>query len=487
MAVGAARGENAAREEKALREMTNRLVDDYGEAHPPERVEAVVGAVRKRFEGHAVRDFVPILVERIARRELDPKRSKNSAGQVDSSKSEPVAANGESDSPDGHGADTTSVFAAVAGRFVPARLVENKRVLGVAAAGVAAVTALGVILAVQQSDSPSDGGTAAPALTTVRGVVGSEKSAFFDDPKVVDALGKHGLEVDVEPAGSRQIATSVDLGKYDFAFPSSSAAAERIQRQRGVSGKYVPFSSPMAIATFKPIADLLTQAGIVQTGATTTFDVEKYLSLAEKGVQWTQLDGNTAYSVPKNVLVSTTDPRTSNSAAMYLAVTAYVANDNTIVRGAKAEDYAVSRVSRLFTRQGYTESSSDGPFKDYLANGMGTVPMAWIYEAQYVDAAVHNQLKPDMVLMYPKPTVMSQHTVVPFNDKGDRLGKLLTTDPDLQRLAADHGFRPTDVSLFTKATAAHQVPVDPNLVNQVGPPDYDTLEHLLDGVAKSYN
>ncbi|MET8426618.1 three-helix bundle dimerization domain-containing protein [Nocardia sp. NPDC004860] len=473
---------DAAREEKALREVTNRLVEDYGEAHPAERVEAVVGAVRKRFEGHSVREFVPILVERIARRELDPKRSMNAATEVDLTK----AAVGEQGSPDGHPAETTSVFAAVAGRFVPARLVENKRALSVVAAGVVVVLAFAVIMAVRQPDSPS-GTTAAPALTTVHGVAGSEKSAFFDDPKVAGALAKHGFKVDVEPAGSRQIATSVDLGKYDFAFPSSSAAAELVQRKSGVTGKYVPFSSPMVIATFKPIADLLTQAGIVQPGATTTFDVEKYLALAEKGIQWNQLEGNSTYSVPKNVLVSTTDPRTSNSAAMYLAVTAYVANDNTIVRGAKAEDFAVSRVSRLFTRQGFTESSSDGPFKDYLSNGMGTVPMAWIYEAQYVDAAVHNQLKPDMVLMYPKPTVMSQHTVVPLDDKGDQIGKLLTTDPDLQRLAAEHGFRPTDVTLFTNTTAAHQVPVDVNLVNQVSPPDYDTLEHLLDGVAKSYN
>ncbi|MEC3914854.1 three-helix bundle dimerization domain-containing protein [Nocardia sp. CDC160] len=472
---------DAAREEKALREVTSRLVEDYGEAHPAERVEAVVGAVRKRFEGHSVREFVPILVERIARRELDPKRGKNTAGQVELAK----ASDGAAASPEGP-AETTSVFAAVAGRFVPVRLVENKRALGAVAAGVAVVLAAGTVLAVRHSDSPSVT-SAATALTTVRGVVGSEKAAFFDDPRVAEVLAKHGLKVEVEPAGSRQIATSVDLGRFDFAFPSSSAAAERIQRQRGVSGKYVPFSSPMAIATFKPIADLLGQSGIVQTGATTTFDIEKYLQLAEKGVQWNQLDGNSTYPVSKNVLVSTTDPRTSNSAAMYLAVTAYVANDNTIVRGTKAEDYAVSRVSRLFTRQGFTESSSDGPFKDYLANGMGTVPMAWIYEAQYVDAAAHDQLKPDMVLMYPTPTVMSQHTVVPLTDKGDQIGKLLTTDPDLQRLAADHGFRPTDVTLFTKVTTAHQIPVDANLINQITPPDYDTLEHLLDGIAKSYN
>ncbi|WP_327144917.1 three-helix bundle dimerization domain-containing protein [Nocardia sp. NBC_01327] len=477
---------DTAREEKALRALTNRLVDDYGEAHSKERVEAVVGTVRRRFDGHSVRDFVPILIERIARRELDPAATETDIEQSVSANTTAIPLGDNSNSAGRHLFDTLDRLGSAAKGLGGRTAALPRRTVLIGAGAVLAVIAVVAVVAVQQPDSGPVSAGPVP-LTTVHGVVGSEKMAFFDDPQVAQALAKHGLQVQVDPAGSRQISTSVDLAKYDFAFPSSAAAAERIQRERGVSGKYTPFSSPMVIATFKPIADLLTQAGIVQPGATTAFDVEKYLALAEQGTQWDQLAGNTVYPVRKNVLVATTDPRTSNSAAMYLAVTAYVANDNTIVRGTKAEDYAVSRISRLFTRQGYTESSSDGPFKDYLANGMGPVPMAWVYEAQYVDAAVHGQLKPDMVLMYPKPTVLSQHTVVPLNDRGDRIGKLLTTDPDLQRLAAEHGFRPNDPSLFTKVTAEHQVPVDTNLINVVDPPNYDTLEHLLDDVAKAYN
>ncbi|MRH92706.1 hypothetical protein GFY24_35700 [Nocardia sp. SYP-A9097] len=466
---------DAAREEKALRELTNRLVDRYGEEHSVERVEAVVGAVRQRFDGHKVRDFIPILIERIARRELTPVEAENSAEEANTVNSQAIPLGDNSNSASGHLFDTLDRLG-----------VSRRTALVGAAAAVVAVVGVVAVIAVQQPDSAPV--AAAPGgLTTVRGVVGSEKMAFFEDSRVADALARHGVKVEVDPAGSRQIATSVDLGKYDFAFPSSSAAAERIQRLKGVSGKYTPFSSPMAIATFRPIVDLLTAAGVVKPGPAPAFDIEKYLALAERGVQWDQLEGNTTYPVRKNVLVGTTDPRTSNSAAMYLAVTAYVANDNTIVRGGKAEDYAVSRISRLFTRQGYTENSTDGPFKEYLAGGMGQTPMVWIYEAQYVDAAVHNQLKPDMVLMYPSPTVVSQHTVVPLNDKGDTIGKLLSTDPELQRLAAEHGFRPNDVSLFTKVTAEHQVPVVPNLIDVVDPPNYDTLEHLLDGVAKAFN
>ncbi|UFS96685.1 hypothetical protein LPY97_01745 [Nocardia huaxiensis] len=479
MAVDVTLDDRAAREEKALRELTDRLVGTYGETHTTARVEAVLWAARRRFDGHKVRDFVPILVERIARRELEP--SKSGAVQSEPQRTVPADAGDESNSGRHRIPGSVNRLA----EFVP-KITGGKRLVWVGAGVVAVVLAIVVALVVREPNS--EPAAAAPvAVTTVRGVVGSEKIGFFEDPRVVDALARNGLKVEVDPAGSRQIATTVDLGRYDFAFPSSSAAAESVQRARNTTAKYTPFSSPMVIATYRPIVELLTRAGIVKPGATPAFDMESYLALAEKGTQWDQLEGNTGYPVRKNILVATTDPRTSNSAAMYLAVAAYVANDNTIVRGKTAEDHAVSRVSRLFTRQGYTETTTDGPFQEYLASGMGPTPLVWIYESQYVSAAVQGRIKPDMVLMYPSPTVLSQHTVVPLNDTGDRLGKLLTNDAELQKLAAEHGFRPTDPALFTSVAARHQVPVVPNLIDVVDPPNYDTLEHLLEGVAKAYS
>lgn len=463
------------REEKALSQVRERLVDAYGETHSAERVEAVVGAARKRFEGHKIREFVPILVERIVRRELEPGDGENVTEKI------AVGVSGANQA-----AEQNNSFADKPRAVDWRAAARNKRVLGAVAAAVVVVVAIAVALGTG-GDSESGPAATARGVTTIRGVVGSEKTAFFEDPRVAEVLARHGVQVAVDPAGSRQIATTVDLKKYDFAFPSSATAAERIQRQSGVSGKYTPFSSPLTIATFKPIVELLTAAGIVTPGAPPTFNMEKFLALAERGVQWDQLEGNTVYPVRKNVLVSTTDPRTSSSAAMYLAVAAYVANDNTIVRGTTAEEHAISRVSRLFTRQGYTENSSDGPFKEYLANGMGPTPMVWIYEAQFIDAAVHGQIKPDMVLMYPSPTVLSQHTVVPLNDNGDRIGKLLATDPDLQKLASEHGFRTGDQAQFAQVAGRYQVPVTPQIIDVVDPPNYDTLEHLLDGVAKAYN
>ncbi|WP_285773849.1 hypothetical protein [Microtetraspora sp. NBRC 13810] len=351
---------------------------------------------------------------------------------------------------------------------------------------MAGVVVVAAVVVVVTGGGDGAAAPAAPPLTLVRGVVGSEKRAFFDDPEVRAALARQGVRVEVQPAGSRQIATSVDLDRYDFAFPSSAPAADRIQRQRGVSVKYTPFSSPMAIATFQPIADLLTEAGVAGHDAVWTFDVARYLDLVAKDTRWDQLKGNTAYPVKKNVLVSTTDPRSSNSAAMYLAVAGYVANGDAVVQGAEAEKKVLPLLSRLFLSQGYTDNTTEGPFEEYLSLGMGPAPMVWIYEAQYVDATVQGRTKPGMVLMYPSPTVLSKHTLVPLDSNGDRVGRLLTTDPELQRLAAEHGFRPADAALFDKVATEHRVPVEKNLIDVVDTPSYDTLEHLLYGVALSY-
>ncbi|MBF6166716.1 hypothetical protein IU486_18445 [Streptomyces gardneri] len=461
------------REEQAIRQMTERLVENYTETYPPEHIESTVGAARQKFEGRPVRQFVPILVERLVRRELE----KSPEAEV-----QPATV----------ALDDSTEPAATAPRKMPdlrELWSSKKRFAPYAVGAVVILTVIAVVLAVRQPAAEAPAAAPAPAapLTVVRGVVGSEKMPFFQDSKVIDALARNGVRVEVESAGSRQIATSVDLARFDFAFPSSEQAAERIQRQRNVTAKYTPFSSPMAIATFTPITDLLAKAGALRPGPVPTLDLRRYLDLVRSGTRWDELPGNTAYPVRKNILISTTDPRSSNSAAMYLAAASYVANNNTIVQGPAAEQAVLPAVSRLFVGQGYTENTTEGPFNNYLATGMGPTPMVWIYEAQYVEATMRGQVDPEMTLLYPSPTVLSRHTLVPFGATGDQLGRLLSTDRELQRLAAEHGFRTNDGAQFAKVAAERNLPVAADLLDVVATPTYDTLEHLLDGVTKSYN
>ncbi|HET6986042.1 MAG TPA: hypothetical protein VFI00_05470, partial [Kribbella sp.] len=357
-------------------------------------------------------------------------------------------------------------------------------------AGVLVVAAVAPVLVVRSGDDVQ--AQTAPGLTTIGGVIGSEKRAFFEDPDVKAALAKHGFEVKVDGAGSREIATSVDLSKYDFAFPSSTVAADRIlQPMPGrptVAGKkYAVFSSPMAIATYQPIVNLLSASGIAkQVDGVWYFNARRYVDLAKAGWRWTRIRGNTTYPVDKRILITTTDPRTSNSAAMFLSIVSYVANHNTVVQSAADEKKVLPLVAPLFVNQGYTDNSSEGPFDDYLSLGMGKSPMVCIYEAQFVDAAVQRKLKPDMVLMYPSPTVQSKHTLVSLKPAGEKLGELLSTDPELQELAARHGFRTADDQQFANVVTQHRVPVIKDVIDVAETPTYETLERLLDGVSKSY-
>ncbi|MBP2319842.1 hypothetical protein JOF56_000227 [Kibdelosporangium banguiense] len=360
-----------------------------------------------------------------------------------------------------------------------------KRRLSIVLAAVLLVAVVVVIVLDRQGED-----TPAGNALVVRGVIGSEKLAFFHDQRVADAFAKHGLRVEVDSAGSRQIATTVDLNKYEFVFPSSSPAAQRVQRDRKITTGYTPFQSPMAVATFDPIVQLLTVNGLVRKGpgGEPVLDVGKYLESAKAGTRWDQLPGNTAFPARKNMLITTTDPRDSNSASMYLAIMSFVANGNAVVTTEEAENRLLPQLTKLFLDQGYTQNSTEGPFEDYLAAGMGKTPLALIYESQYLDRQLRGDggIRPEMRMLYTAPTIFSKHTLVPLSPNGDRVGQLLTTDPELGRLAATFGFRTNDARYFTQVVTEHKLAVPTDLVDIVEPPSFETLERLLDAIGRQY-
>jgi hypothetical protein len=227
---------------------------------------------------------------------------------------------------------------------------------------------------------------------------------------------------------------------------------------------------------------LLVNAGVARDqGSYYTFDMAAYMQLVAANKRWSDLPNNTTYPTSKSILITSTDVRTSNSAAMYLAIASYVANGNNIVQNGSQSATVLPQVEPLFLRQGYTQTSSEGPFQDYLTIGMGATPMVMIYEAQFVARAAANDgsITKDMVLMYPNPTVFSKHTIVPLTPAGDRAGRLLMSDPDLQRLAIKYGFRTNDTTAFRNFTTSHKVVLPPTLFNVIEPPSFDSLESMI--------
>jgi hypothetical protein len=362
-------------------------------------------------------------------------------------------------------------------------MTQNPRRL--AAIGLAIVLIVGVGYGILSSARDALG----PSPVTLHGLIGSEKDPFFKDPQVVSALKRGGFVVNVSTAGSRQIA-GADLSKEDFAFPAGVPAAEKIRRDHSTSKAFVPFYTPMAIATWRPIVDLLTAAGVVHTtGDVTTLDVSAYMKLVDKNTRWKDLPGNTTYPVNKSILITSTDVRKSNSAAMYLSLTSYVANGDNIVENDSEAALLMDRLAPLFLRQGFVASSTEEPFDDYLVQGIGKSPMVMIYESQFIQraAAADGSITADMVLMYPDPTIFSKHTFVGLTADGIRLGDFLTNDPEMRTLATEYGFRTTDTAAFTKFVADHKLTVPATLINVIDPPTYETLEAMITRLEADYS
>jgi hypothetical protein len=361
--------------------------------------------------------------------------------------------------------------------------------------GLAALLAVGVGIAIFASvgggNSPA-APTSPPVtrLTVVRGVIGSEKKPFFEDRRVKAAFRAHGFDVQVDTAGSRQIATTVDLSQYAFAFPGGVPAAAKIISDNHVNGSFTAFFTPMAIATWKPIGTLLVQAGVAtDNGGYYTLDVAKFLDLVKKNTRWSDLPNNTSYQTNKSILVTSTDVRTSNSAAMYLSIASYVANGDNVVQNDRQGDAVLPAVEPIFLRQGFVESSSEEPFDDYLTIGIGKDPMVMIYEAQYLAHAFAKDgaIRPDMVLMYPSPDVLSKHTFIPLTPAGGRVGRLLQSDPTLLRLAVDYGFRTGNASYFAAQVTRAGASIPGTLVDVIEPPTYAALEHMIAGIEQAYS
>lgn len=357
-----------------------------------------------------------------------------------------------------------------------------KKTIGIVATVVllAAVIAVAVWQGSRPPAVPADPTTPAPNLTVVHGLIGSEKRPYFDDPKVKQAFADAGYDVRVDTAGS-VAQLSADPAKYDFFFPGSSpVATELAARTKGKS--FAPFYSPLVVYTWTDIAQLLRDNGLVTDAAgVPTLDIAAYEKLVQGGKRWVDLTGaDKVYPATKSILITTTNPATSNSALMFASLSAYVANGNRVVTTQAEVDKAAPLIRGLFVDQGFKESSSEGPFESYLASGKGMVPAVVGYESQLLARQIARDpaLTDTMTVLYPGPGMMTKHTLVATKPAGEAVGQLLLSDERLVRLQAGHGFRPQNANLFRQVLTEAGVAVPPEVVNLVDPSPYAALDLL---------
>jgi hypothetical protein len=277
----------------------------------------------------------------------------------------------------------------------------------------------------------------------------------------------------------------------DFFYSSGVVAANQIgdaaKKANIAATVYSPIYTPMVIASWAPIAQILAANGLALEASPGVWhaDLAKLTQLMLDKKRWKDLKGAGAYEVNKSVLVSTTDVRKSNSAAMYLALTTYAFNGGEIVTDRDTAQKSAKAVVGLFKRQGYQENYVNGNFDDYVSIGIGKTPMAFIYENQVVSYAMAKKgLSPGMVLVYPQPTLFNKVVFVATSERAKKLGELLSTNTELQHLAVDFGFRISDSAFFVQAAKATNLAVEERLTQVIDPPSFDMMAEMIDVITR---
>ncbi|WP_345943850.1 hypothetical protein [Streptomyces sp. SID3212] len=297
----------------------------------------------------------------------------------------------------------------------------------------------------------------------------ASKADYFGDPEVQRLLVRHGIRVRITRMGSREIAAQSYEG-YDVVFPSGQPASDQITRKRATEGRpvtaYRPFVSPIVLATYREYAQTLADHAIAEplpgapAGAEPLYyrlDMEKFLGATRAGTRWNDL-GLRKHGGTHNdnrVLAQTSHICESNSAGTYLGLVSYV--DHTVgphgggdrggggIPRTAAEADAFGRdIKELLNGQGMPASDKN---KTYVSpEGKSTSPISVIYEHQFLAHQIRAEARTarvdnERVLLYPSTRFVTEPQLIALTSEGDRLGRLVTDDPALQRRAMELGFR----------------------------------------------
>jgi hypothetical protein len=317
---------------------------------------------------------------------------------------------------------------------------------------------------------------------TLEGKTGS-KGDFFIDQEVQRILMAHHIRVHVTMTGSRDVAIH-DISGYDFVFPSGQPAADLVIGDRANSTPpkftkvYRPFTSPIVLATYREYAETLRGKGIAvpEDGSGSAdplyyrLDLKAFLDLvAVDGLTWNSIAiQQHGVSNGNGILAHSPNICSSNSSGTYMGLVAFVENGNQIPTDLADAQRVANEIKPKVTAQGLAGADL---FRTYVTpEGKGTAPIVVVYEHQFLAYQIEQQLRTgavdrSRVLLYPTTNFLSQPEFIALNPAGDRLGQLVTEDPELRRRAVELGYRVLAATSTTEALPladylqAHHVPV----------------------------
>ena len=313
-------------------------------------------------------------------------------------------------------------------------------------------------------------------LTTVYVATGGGKEDFLADEEVNKILRKkYKLEVVYDSWSNGKtvvqplIRESVGLGntnysdltikseqasKYDALFTSDQRFYDYYKlspnKELGEADRYyvvdggLTLNTPIVIYSWGKVVDALIKEKIVtksDDGVYYITDMVKLMNYILDGKKWKDIGIPELYGT---INIASTDPVTSSPGATYYGLLLSILSEAHITD--KALEKNLPKLKEFYNKSGYMNNTPADLFERYLKTGMGGEPMIVDYEKSIVDFANSNptgfaDVKDDIRILYPSPTIWNSHCLAIFTDNGKLLYKAFD-DPDIQKIAFEkYGFR----------------------------------------------
>ncbi len=278
-------------------------------------------------------------------------------------------------------------------------------------------------------DSWSNGKTV--ALPLIRESIGLGNTEYSD------------LTVNSEQASKYDALFTSDQRFYDYYKLSPNKANNEADRYYVIDGG-LTLNTPIVIYSWGKVVDALVKENIVtksEDGVYYITDMVKLMNYILQGKKWSDIGIPELYGT---INIASTDPVTSSPGATYYGLLLSILSEAHITDQSLTTN--LPKLKEFYNKSGYMNNTPADLFERYLKTGMGGEPMIVDYEKSIVDFANSNptgfaEVKNDIRILYPSPTIWNSHCLAIFTENGKKLYKAFD-DPEIQKIAFEkYGFR----------------------------------------------
>lgn len=375
---------------------------------------------------------------------------------------------------------------------------KKKQIIGI----VIFVVLILIIIGIKVFTINKDGsGISDEDLTTVYVATGGGKEDFIADETVINEMrNKYNLNIVYDSWSNGKLIKNPlvredKTTKYDAMFCSDQRFYDYYKlpanKENGESDRYkvlnggLTLNTPIVIYSWKEVVDALEKENIVTNtdGVYYITDMPKLLNYILEGKKWSDIGLNKLYG---NINIASTDPVTSSPGATYYGLLLSIMCESSV--NDKTVEENLPKLKEFYEKSGYMNNTPADLFEKYLKTGMGGEPMIVDYEKSIIEFANENpdgfeQVKDDIRILYPTPTIWNSHCIATFTENGNKFYQAFE-DKEIQQVAwSKYGFR-TGITGGTYDVSSLGIGIPKDITSTVSSLKMDVYNKLIDYLGK---